>query len=95
MAVFFPIYRISMGNVATPTIMRLDIKAAIYIVPAPASLRAAAVAKAIKPGIRVIAPTRAARIVPNQPDSVPISWEIVSVSIMDRMIPTSIRIVIN
>ena len=72
MEIFLPKYLISTGKVIIPTIIRVDIKDAICIEPAPFSKRIAAVGKATNPGIKVTEPMIEAIIIPNQPDSAPI-----------------------
>jgi hypothetical protein len=86
-AVLTPKYLISTGRVNTPTIMRVETKAAICMYPAPLCNRRAAVGNATKPGMRVIEPTMAAAIVPTQPDSIPRILEIVSGFRMEIITP--------
>lgn len=69
--------------------MRVDINAPICIYPAPPSNNRPAVGKAMKPGIRVIAPTTAAMITPNQPEEGPMSLEMSSGLIIASNKPTN------
>ena len=62
--IFLPKYFISTGMVTIPTIIRDEINAAICMYPAPFSNNNAAVGNAIKPGIKVTAPTKDAIITP-------------------------------
>ena len=92
MAERLPNYLISRGRVITPTIIREDMNAPICIYPAPVLGSIAAVGKAIKSGISVIAPITDVRMVPDQHERLPRIRLIVSASIKARIIPTNVII---
>jgi len=89
---FFPKYLISMGIVTMPTIISVDMKAAICMYPAPFCNRAAANGKAINAGTNVIDPIIAAINTPYHPDSLPNNFEICSGVNMANNIPIIIKI---
>ena len=61
----------SLGNVAMPTIIRVEIKTAICAYPAPAASRDAASGNATNPGFKVMQPMTSAITMPNIPESDP------------------------
>lgn len=74
-AVCLPKYLISSGNVAIPTIIKVEIKIAIWGYPAPASINDAAKGKATKPGIKVMQPIVPLITMPTIPKLVPINLD--------------------
>ncbi len=67
-ATFFPKVLTSIGNVIMPTIIRVETKAAICVIPAPLFSKAAASGKATNPGMSVIDPSIAAIKIPAMPE---------------------------
>ena len=84
---FRPKKRISTCRVATPTIIRLETKAPIWLAPAPFYRRSAARGKAMNPGIKVTEPTRAAPATPAQPDCRPMIPEMSCEFRSDSLVP--------
>ncbi len=74
------------------TIISVEIKMAICAYPAPEAKSEAARGNATKPGIKVTQPTAAAITMPNAPESVPRSLEIVCVSKKVRIKPIKSKI---
>lgn len=83
-------YLISMGKVTIPTAISDETNAAICAYPAPALRRAAPSGKATKPGISAIDPAINERIIPEKPDSEPMSIEMVSGLKTAKVIPANI-----
>lgn len=70
-AIFFPRYFISIGTVTKPTVVNVEIKTAICMIPAPLFNSSEATGKAINAGIREIEPVSADITIPVRPDSAP------------------------
>jgi len=94
-AAFFPKYLISRGTVTIPTIINVEMKTAICMIPAPLLSKAEASGKATKPGIKVIEPMTEAIIIPSHPDFCPTSFDIVSGLKAASRIPTRTRMAKN
>lgn len=68
MEAFTPRYLNSKGNVAMPTVVRVDMKIAICIIPAPFFNNTEAIGKTMKTGISVNEPTKEEITIPENPD---------------------------
>lgn len=91
-AAFLPIYLASKEIVIIPTKVSVETSAATWGYPAPLLSKVSAVEKATNVGIKTIDPTIDDKNTPKNPDSEPISLEIVSASNIDKIKPTIIII---
>ncbi|MEW6245046.1 MAG: hypothetical protein AB1497_12555 [Bacillota bacterium] len=89
-----PKYLLSRGRVTQPTILRVEMNSAMFLVDAPMSRRDFARGKAMNPGIKVTEPITDVRDEPSKPEFFPVTAPILSEEIKVKarpIIPSTAR----